>query len=80
MPSKVKKWILQKYKENVSEEVNEASDKIQVQGVGAYDYDSLSKIIDIEKTKELKFKKFKSSLLSMQRKFILTDKILFRSR
>ncbi len=43
-------------------------------------YDSLSKIIDIEKTKELKFKKFKSSLLSMQRKFILTDKILFRSR
>ena len=37
------KLTKQRFKEIIKEELNEASDKIQVQGLGVYDHKSLSK-------------------------------------
>lgn len=41
-------------------------------------FDALEKVKDIERRKSAKFENFKSSIVSVQRKFILMDRILFK--
>ncbi len=41
---------------------------------------SLSKMHDLEKAKESKFTNFKSNIMSVQRKFIYIDKLLFKDK